>query len=575
MEPVPPIVSQLHKALTDKFRSKQALDSDSVDDPLEAARLSLDKEIEVAELAFRAYEAYSLHELEVLRLRRNRLAPIFHLPNETLSSAFCFAVWSYDKYTRGIQFLLTISSVCRAWRGIALEFPKLWTRLEWLPLLLFSLFLDRSKQAPLDIVFDKEYEPPEGNNFSEYLALISPHVRQWKTFIFRYPSFDEIMPSLLLPTPHLEALVLDCGPRSRFQGSDSLELFPHPFADHTPSLRKLTLGAIFVPFTHPIYSNLTKLELKDIECEKLDLMRELFQVFSEASPLLETLHLRSLEFTFSSTAGPSDSADLPRLQTLGLQYLEPAWVTTHFLSHLTIPPSATLEIIGDSELGGDISTILPPYSSTHPNLPNLSSITALIIHAQEYLCVVSGHTVQKELFSFEFTADPEVQMAAIVSDLGRVFPMPLLNYIQFCDFHLGDSVESNLELAATCRDFLNRRSTIKKLAFYDSHKSMLDFLFTSTPPLVCPQLEYIIFERCPLSPERLIEAVKSRTTSRKTALKGADAQNDNGSEANDRRLLRVDILGCPRFTKAHLSALRKRVRVEYKEKAPRFSDESE
>ncbi|KDQ19436.1 hypothetical protein BOTBODRAFT_184462 [Botryobasidium botryosum FD-172 SS1] len=592
MEPVPPTVAQLHESSTDEPCSKKAPNPELVDDPLEVARSNLDKEIEAAELAFRAYEASSLRKLDALRLRRNRLAPIFRLPNETISSAFCFAVQGFDKYTEGIQSLLAISSVCHDWRDIALECPRLWTRLERVSFPLFELFLACSKHTPLDVIFDGEYEHPEESDLPEYLALVSLHTHQWRTLILQYPEFDQVVPALLLPAPHLEVLVLDCGPLLHAQGSDSLELLPHPFSDHTPSLRELTLAAIFVPFTHPIYSNLIKLDIKNIEYQKPDSMRELFQVFSEASPLLEKLHLGFLEFTSSSVAGPSGSVSLPRLQTLGLQYLKPPWVTTHFLSHLAIPSSAKLEIIGDSELGGDISTILPPYSTIHSNLPNLPLITTLFMHVQDScLCAVSGRTVQKELFSFEFGADPVFQMAAIVSDLGRIFPMPLLNSVVFCDLHLGDSAAANMELAIACRDFLGRHPTVTGLAFNNCHESMLpegsqkrylgkksyrthsEILCAATPSPICPQLEWITIEKYSLDPEQLIDTVNLRSVPRNP--KDAQAENGSGSEAGDKCLTRVNILGCPQFTKAHLSALRKRVRVGYRKKAPHYPDESE
>ncbi|KDQ14056.1 hypothetical protein BOTBODRAFT_33167 [Botryobasidium botryosum FD-172 SS1] len=570
MEPASPIVAQLHKALTEEFRSKQAPDLNT--DSLEAARSNLDKDIEAAELAFRAYEAYASRELEALRLRRNQLVPISRLPNEILSSAFCFAVWGLNRYTASIQSLFTISSVCRAWRDVALQSPRLWTRLERLPLPLFSLLLTRSKQAPLDIVFDQEFERLTGESaLSEYIALISQHARQWRTLIFCFPSFDEIMPLLPLPATHLKVLVLDCGSPLDVHGSDSLELFPHPFADHTPNLRELTLGAIFVPFTHPIYSNLVKLDIKNIEYGKLDSMKEFFQVL-EASPLLEDLSLRFLVLSFPSVAGPSGLVSLPRLRALKLVFLQPIWAPAYFLSHLSVPSSAYLEIIGDTELGNDMSTILPPYSSTHRNLPNLSSITTLSIHVQDCTCAVRGSALEEELFFFEFVGDSLEDLETIVSSLGRVFPMPSLDSVFFLDFHLEVSDEANLELATACREFLVRHPTIKDLAFYDSHQSMLEILSTATPSLVCPQLESLIIERCPLSPKRLFDAVELRTTPRIAKAKDGGGSD---SEMSNKCLLLVDIRGCPQFTKTHLSKLRKRVKVAYKKKAPRYSDESE
>ncbi|KDQ19969.1 hypothetical protein BOTBODRAFT_382777 [Botryobasidium botryosum FD-172 SS1] len=566
MEPVSPIVSQLHEALTDKFRSKQAPVSEPVDDPVQAARSDLDREIEAVEIAFRAYEAYSLRELKGLCLRRNRLAPISRLPNEILSSAFRLVVQSFRKYTEGIRALFTISSVCRAWRDVALECPMLWTRLERSPPPLLSLFLARSKQAPLDIVFGEELKYSPEDDLSKHIDLTSLHAHRWGTVILRYLSFDEIARSLLPPAPHLEVLDLHCGPHPYAPGSGSLYRFPHPFADHTPSLRELTLGAILIPSMHPIYCNLVKLGLRMIEYGKPDLLRELFQVF-EASPLLEELNLASLTFSFSSVVGPPGLIDLPRPQALRAADLRPGWASKYFISHFSLPSSVYLEVIGDLDSGVDVSTFLPAYSRTHPNLPDLSSTTSLGIQVQDCACGVSGSALEKELFLFEFTADPLDDMAALILDLGRVFPMPLLDSVEFSDFDLGDPDEANLGLAAACRDFLDRHSTIKDPVFDNCHESMLEILSTATPSLVCPQLQTLTIRNCLLSPKRLIEMVKLRTTP-----SSAEAENGSGSEADDERLLRVDIRRCPQFTKAHLSTLRKRVEVNVYPRHPNESD---
>ncbi|KDQ19468.1 hypothetical protein BOTBODRAFT_28043 [Botryobasidium botryosum FD-172 SS1] len=575
MESVSPIVAQLHKALTDELRSRQVLDPGSADDPIQAARSNLDEEIKAAELAFRAYEAHSSREIEALRRRRNQLAPVLRLPNETLSSTLLFAVRGFEKYTAGIQCLFTIASVCRAWRDVALGCPSLWARLERVPLPLFSLLLARSKQAPLDIIFDQKFALPlEENELSEYIALISQHAHQWRTLIFRYPVFDEIMLSLLSSAPHLEVLVLDGGPPFYAQAIDSSTLFPHSFVDHTPSLRELTLRAIFIPFTHPIYSNLVKMELDHIEYVKPGSLREFFQAL-EASPLLEELALGFLLFSFPSVAGPSSPVSLPRLQTLKLLFLKPSWAPTYFLSHLSIPPSAYLELAGDTELGSDLSTILPPYPNTHYNLPNLSSITTLVIQVQAVAYAMSGSSRDKDLFVFELSADPLEELAAMISNLGRVFPMPLLDSVAFGYFHL-DSDQANLELAAVCRDFFDRHPTIKILACKDCHESVLEILSTTTPSLICPRLQHLTVERGALSPQRLIEIVELRAKPRKTTPGNAEAENGGGSDSvDDERLSQVVIVSCPQFTEAHISTLRERVQTEYKERDFLGSDEYE
>ena len=167
----------------------------------------------------------------------NRDTPTNALPDEMLAAIFEAGVtltsyfshqwpvfWSKEK---PIEIL--ISSVCRRWRNVALQTPRLWTYLhinvskstgDFL-----DLYISRSKMCLLDITFVQlersHYQHAEFDfgNFKRYLGQLIPHVARWRQFVIRNLSigsmFAAFSPLAALCAPALENMVIDCNPMER------------------------------------------------------------------------------------------------------------------------------------------------------------------------------------------------------------------------------------------------------------------------------------------------------------------------------------------------------------------------
>ncbi|KAI6106585.1 hypothetical protein EDD16DRAFT_116267 [Pisolithus croceorrhizus] len=84
-----------------------------------------------------------------------QLSPIARLPSEILASIFIHAIQS-PASNSAVLSQLVISSVCRAWRTVALSTPEYWATLyvsSKMPVTVYREFLARSSPFPLSIEF--------------------------------------------------------------------------------------------------------------------------------------------------------------------------------------------------------------------------------------------------------------------------------------------------------------------------------------------------------------------------------------------------------------------------------------
>ncbi|KDQ21817.1 hypothetical protein BOTBODRAFT_141876, partial [Botryobasidium botryosum FD-172 SS1] len=109
--------------------------------------------------------------LSSIRYRRNGLAPIGRLPDEILSSVFEFAdndaycVNDLDKAPQAV-----IPLVCKRWRDVASDTPRLWTRIDEATRPFAPLFILHSKQALLNISHGFLYfRPPFQSTLSQQI----------------------------------------------------------------------------------------------------------------------------------------------------------------------------------------------------------------------------------------------------------------------------------------------------------------------------------------------------------------------------------------------------------------------
>ncbi|KAI0047739.1 hypothetical protein FA95DRAFT_1492138, partial [Auriscalpium vulgare] len=97
--------------------------------------------------------------LRLMRARRNELAPVFALPTEIMAEIFallatvdvprCYRHLHVRQYRLG---WVNVTHVCRRWRALALDLPRLWTSISFaLGRKWAEVFLARSRTAPVFI----------------------------------------------------------------------------------------------------------------------------------------------------------------------------------------------------------------------------------------------------------------------------------------------------------------------------------------------------------------------------------------------------------------------------------------
>ncbi|KDQ11491.1 hypothetical protein BOTBODRAFT_35369, partial [Botryobasidium botryosum FD-172 SS1] len=461
------------------------------------------------------------------RSHHNEALPIHRLANEILSSIFCF-VWCED-YAQDVRNRLNLSSVCHHWREVALGCPRLWTRIEPLRQPLFDVILGRSKEAPLDIEYVRRYYGALGMPFGEFIGLVLPRAHRWRTCHLRYPvSNDELVSFFFEPMPLLEALTI--GHNFGWESYAMEKLTPPLAPGYAPRLGALALERVFIPFTHPFYSNLTELALSYITFRTLDSMLGLLHAL-EASPLLKRLHLEQLGYVSHITPKPIYSStslvQLHHLQVLHIEAIDPEWMARRILASLAIPPCALIKLL---YFGENMSTFLPLRDHIQVHLPALSSAFAL--HVSFFRDTdVEGYTFEhEELFKFHLHTVPELPV--MFAELGTILPTPFLQSFSLYYMGSGDPAA-----ATAVADFLTRHPLITHLVFRGCHESMIRTLLDAS---ICPRLDSLRIEKCCLSPESLVKIMEVRTRPKGSESKVCRVDSVHG-------LGRLEVSGCPQF----------------------------
>ncbi|TFK68996.1 hypothetical protein BDN72DRAFT_640983 [Pluteus cervinus] len=146
-------------------------------------------------------------QIQQLQVARNALLPISSLPNEVLSNVFltCRRQPSTDR--PDMQGLLTLTWVCHRWRDIALSNPSLWTYIGPENFHWAAECLSRSKEAPLEVIFDGPCAP-------DVRTLLLSQLHRFRRLNVgvgaqRTPGATEALSSALThPAPALESLTL-------------------------------------------------------------------------------------------------------------------------------------------------------------------------------------------------------------------------------------------------------------------------------------------------------------------------------------------------------------------------------
>ncbi|TDL30171.1 hypothetical protein BD410DRAFT_54847 [Rickenella mellea] len=108
------------------------------------------------------------------------------LPDEVIREIFEYGTASAGEFYAEKEFPFHASHVNRRFRSIALETPRIWTRLSnLLPLPQLETYIQRSKNADLSIFVDMYHvldHDHEKSLLSEFLKITTKHSRRWSYF---------------------------------------------------------------------------------------------------------------------------------------------------------------------------------------------------------------------------------------------------------------------------------------------------------------------------------------------------------------------------------------------------------
>ncbi|KAI0784244.1 hypothetical protein C8Q75DRAFT_736372 [Abortiporus biennis] len=369
----------------------------------------------------------------VLLSHRNASLMISQLPHEILSEVFLFSI---EKFSDGLRF----SYVCRHWRKVALDTPRLWSTVPSSSSHMAQLFVSRSRSLPLTMFFEGGCALDDIQSRLRYVGGYRDTIAAAKERI-RSLHFDNIWLSkavLLLKSLsqfcpcHLTRLkfTLQLLHDSSFNSNVLLE-FDECFHSFSESLDRVGCKLLELQTTNihalPLgkfrqYSYLETLHMKRYHFISTDLPNgytafprtKLMEVFNQFSSLA---HLNI------SNAGPrlkphesyhdvSSAVYLPALETLFIEYNQPQDIA-YVLAILTFPGDVTLTIdcCYTNESYNTLSLIFP-------RAEHRSSINGIIEHLHTLSLGIDDDCWTIECFSEQ---EPFGSITIITT------------YLEFCD----------------------------------------------------------------------------------------------------------------------------------------------
>jgi hypothetical protein len=204
---------------------------------------------------FDVLEQDAFEILHLIRLWRNRVAPVNRIPSEILALIPDFWNKYYDGRDRD---LVALTHVCRAWREVFISRSSLWTNLDCENKDQARVYLERSKSLPINLSLrldDRLPFPP---------SLLQDHPpRYWTTQIPVHRgtagNLQDIAGHLSRPAPLLEKLSI----RGYYHDGSHLNpvLTPALFNGDLSSLRSLRLESVRTKLPWRNMVNLTSLKL--------------------------------------------------------------------------------------------------------------------------------------------------------------------------------------------------------------------------------------------------------------------------------------------------------------------------
>ncbi|KAF5311470.1 hypothetical protein D9611_011637 [Ephemerocybe angulata] len=364
--------------MDEKSPTHGSLDSLLLDiEALDAERLHLEARLEQAGPGSQTELQEELQQLKsritTARIRygeaHNSQLPLFRLPDEILGVIFHLAQrnsWIFEILHKnpGIDTQVHISHVCKLWRDISLSLLPLWSLFRYrfvkslqhcIPLRRLEIYLERSKDYPLDLWFnlflDGDYnngkasaESSSWPHILKLLALILPHIHRIRELHITAPDggINDFLSHLeKASAPALEFLTI-VGERKRdlFKGS---KWSPNIFLGGAPRLKYLRSDD--AQFSRPPLQSIVQLRLEQ-RAENIQGRPTFSLSLLEEILTLPHLEILSMWGDFLRIEPAILAQTRPRIEAKKLKHLRCDGFLTllpqYFLSHVKAPALETI-----------------------------------------------------------------------------------------------------------------------------------------------------------------------------------------------------------------------------------------
>ncbi|KDQ06191.1 hypothetical protein BOTBODRAFT_71082 [Botryobasidium botryosum FD-172 SS1] len=434
----------------------------------------------------------------------NPRAPIYRLNHDILSLIFEFARDEHP--VPKLHFIFCVLQVSRLWRRVALDTPRLWSRIiDVLHPRLIRTHIAYSKCAPLDISFKEGRR----QQVQSSISLLMPHVSRWQRFSLTGWADDL---SLTAPAPHLEELYLDSMRDDKF-GFPSHDVF----SGSTPRLRSLVLRRFLIPLTSGIYVNLVSLRLEELHClsrRHPDCWAQFFRILG-ACPLLEALQIKNVIFDQSTHTYDQlrlrEPIHLPHLHDIQF-YIQGTTTAYSILQSreirailASIRPSPSSTFCG-AFARGDPSNLLPELAKT---LESHLHIEQLSLDFGYNDCQIMGRgggcnrlNGQQEMSSLEIEYH-RGDVARGMRDVAQDMHFPNLTCLSVTGRHfaLDSHVSEFIELLRSMPGIRDLRMTYVEMIYVDALRDRT----------LCPLLEELALTEVEIEGETLVDLMRLRS----------------------------------------------------------------
>ncbi|KAI0330905.1 hypothetical protein GY45DRAFT_680779 [Cubamyces sp. BRFM 1775] len=305
------------------------------------------------------------HEKAIIDLkgRLNTMTTIARLPPELLSEVFLYVAKaayedpraSYNRYYHSSIFYawVSVTHVCRNWRAIALNTPRLWGHVVVSKKSVVDEMLARSKKAPLFV--SAHVISPEDER-SKLLKSIGQDASRLQELRLSGPVrvLQDVLRQFTEPSPALERLIVSESVPPQYWASDTSA--PSMFQAQHPSLRYLELSRLIFSWTNSLLSSSGVTHLKLVgRLDSQSMLGTFEHLLSaiEQMPRLEVLDLEDaiprLPDDTKTLPTPQRTLSLPRLQRLSLS--GNSLDCGNLLNHLSFPSGTRLKFIGRGGVG--------------------------------------------------------------------------------------------------------------------------------------------------------------------------------------------------------------------------------